>query len=307
MRVNDNAERSLRIPAAPHRPDPAAWSTRAATFAWLGHATVLANLHGRRVLVDPVLEARIGVRFGPVVFGPKRLVAPALRVAELPPIDLLLLTHAHMDHLDLRTLRQLPRTTPVIVQRGMRDLVRRFSDVTELAWHERWTRDDLAVTAIPTRHWGARTVWDTHRGFGGFVVEQSHAEGRTRILYAGDTAATDLFDPLADSGIDVAILPIGAYDPWIWNHCSPEEAWALFLRLGARWMLPVHHATFRLSNEPTAEPIERLLRAADPARVALTEIGETFVLPAAEPEKMPPPAVPTSTRVPGAAAIGRSR
>lgn len=237
-------------------------------------------MHGLRVLVDPALEPRIGVRLGPLVFGPKRRVAPALGTRELGGVDLLLLTHAHMDHLDLGTLRHLPRETPVVIPTGLRDLVRRFRDVTELRWGEQWQRDGTTVTLVPTKHWGARTVWDRHRSWGGYVLER---HGAARVLFAGDTAETDLLDPLASANLDVAVLPIGAYDPWIWNHCSPEQAWGIFGRVGARWMLPVHHATFRLSREPRVEePLERLLAAAGAegrARIALTEIGEQFEVP----------------------------
>lgn len=232
--------------------------------------------------MDPALEPRIGVRLGPLVFGPRRFTAPALRAPEVGPLDLLLLTHAHMDHLDLGTLRQLPRETPVVIPTGLRDLVRRFRDVTELRWGERWTRGGTTVTLVPTRHWGARTVWDRHRGWGGYLMERRTQAGEVRLLFAGDTAETDLLDPLAAHDLDVAVLPIGAYDPWIWNHCSPEQAWALHRRLGARWLLPVHHDTFRLSNEPADEPRRRLLAAAGadaPRSVALTEIGQSFTLP----------------------------
>ena len=106
--------------AAPHRPDPAEWRDDRITVSWLGHATVLANFLGAWFLTDPALEARIGIGRGLAKFGPRRLVAPALRPRELPPLDLLLLSHAHMDHTDLGTLRFLSRDVPVVVQPGPR-------------------------------------------------------------------------------------------------------------------------------------------------------------------------------------------
>jgi L-ascorbate metabolism protein UlaG (beta-lactamase superfamily) len=263
------------IPLAAHRPAPSTWSDEGLTAAWLGHATVLFNLLGTRVLTDPALETRIGIGRGRAKLGPRRLVQPALRARELPPLDLVLLSHAHMDHTDLGTLRALSRDVPVLVQRGNRDLVRRFRNVIELDWGERANIAGLEVEAFPVRHWGARMVTDSHRGYGGYLVRKA---GRT-VAFAGDTAYTDLLGRLRDRGpIDLAILPIGAYDPWIYNHASPEQAWEMFREIGAEYFLPVHHSTFRLSREPVEEPVQRLLTVAGTERwrVALTEVGETW-------------------------------
>src|SRR3954462_14688172 len=114
------------IAAAPHLPNPSSWSDDTITAAWLGHASVLLNFYGTWILTDPALERRIGIGRGLAKLGPRRLVQPALRARELPPLDLILLSHAHMDHTDLGTLRLLPRTIPVVVQAGNRDLVRRY-------------------------------------------------------------------------------------------------------------------------------------------------------------------------------------
>lgn len=263
------------VSPAPHRPDPAAWPDDRLTVSWLGHATVLLNLLGSRILTDPALERRIGIGRGRAKLGPSRLVAPALAPRDLPPLDLLLLSHAHMDHTDLGTLRALPRELPVLVQPGNRDLVRRFRQVTELGWGESIEIGDLRVESVEVRHWGARMVTDNHRGYGGFLVRKAD---RT-VLFAGDTAYTDAFERLRDRGpVDLAILPIGAYDPWIYNHASPEQAWRMFRALGAEYLLPIHHSTFRLSREPLDEPVRRLLAAAgrERWRVTLTEIGQTW-------------------------------
>ena len=125
------------IAPAPHRPDPSGWPDDRLTVAWLGHATVLLKLHGTTVLTDPVLERRIGLGRGFAKVGPRRLIQPALRKRELPRLDAVLLSHAHMDHTDLGTLRAIPAETRVVVQSGNRDLVRRFHAVDELAWGER--------------------------------------------------------------------------------------------------------------------------------------------------------------------------
>ncbi len=257
------------------RPDLGALATSGLGAAWLGHATVLLRLGDAWILTDPALQARIGIHLGLGTVGPRRLTQPALTALELPPIDLVLISHAHMDHLDLGTLRHLPRSTPVVTQTGLGDLLRRFESVTELRWGERTTVGAIEIEALPARHWGARLITDRHRGYGGFLLEGA---GR-RVVYTGDTAFTDRFGALRQRGpVDLGIVPIGAYDPWIDNHASPEQAWTMGRMMGATHLLPVHHSTFRLSQEPMDEPIHRFLAAAgtESWRIALTRIGESW-------------------------------
>jgi L-ascorbate metabolism protein UlaG (beta-lactamase superfamily) len=266
------------------KPKPEHWSDAQVTLAWLGHATVLINFFGIKILTDPVLFPRIGIRLLGITIGPKRLTASALGVHELPRIDLILLSHAHFDHLDLRTLRCFDENTKVITARATSDLLRptRFREVAELDWGERKTlksaAGEIEVSAFPVKHWGARQRRDTHRGYNGYVMERN---GR-RVLFAGDTAFTDSFAELRGRGpIDLAIMSIGAYNPWIHSHCTPEQAIQMANAAGARFIVPVHHQTFRLSFEPFREPIERFEAALSktPERIALREIGGTFVLP----------------------------
>jgi L-ascorbate metabolism protein UlaG (beta-lactamase superfamily) len=267
------------------KPTPATWSDAQVTLAWLGHATVLINFFGIKILTDPALFPRVGIRLPGFTIGPKRLTAPALQFHELPKIDLILLSHAHFDHLDLRTLRCFDQNTRVITARATRDLLRRtrFRDITELGWGEtrslQTAADKIDVTAFAVNHWGARKRRDTYRGYNGYLLERN---GR-RIIFGGDTAMTDNnFAELRRHGeIDVAIMSIGAYNPWIHAHCSPEQAVEMANAAGARFIVPVHHQTFRLSFEPFREPIERFEAALGdaPERIALREIGETFVLP----------------------------
>jgi L-ascorbate metabolism protein UlaG (beta-lactamase superfamily) len=150
---------------------------------------------------------------------------------------------------------------------------KRYRDVDELAWGETAQVGDVLVRAFEVRHWGARMRSDTYRGYNGYVIETP----RYRVLFAGDTALADTFGALRSRrGFDLAIMPIGAYNPWIRAHCSPEQALKMANDAGAERILPVHHQTFQLSSEPVIEPIERLSAALvrDPERLALTEIGQ---------------------------------
>ena len=253
-------------------------------MAWLGHATVLINFFGVKIITDPALFSRVGVRLPGLTLGPKRLTAPALTVRELPPLDIVLLSHAHFDHFDLRTLRRFDHSTRVITATGTSDLLQGtgLPDVTELGWGEssaiRTSAGDIKITAFRVQHWGARMQHDDHRGYNGYLLERN---GR-RIIFGGDTAMTDAFGELRSRGpIDVAVMSIGCYNPWIRTHCTPEQAVEMATAAGAEFILPIHHQTFRLSFEPFREPIERFEAALKraPERIALREIGETFVLP----------------------------
>jgi len=274
-----------RIAPAFAKPEPSKWSDARITAAWIGHATVLINFFGIKILTDPVLFARIGIRLPGFTIGPKRLTAPALRFHDLPQIDLIVLSHAHFDHFDLRTLRRFDEVTRVITAPSTADLLRRtrLRDITELRWGDRkvfniarQTKGDIAISAFQVRHWGARKKRDDYRGYNGYVIERN---GR-RILFGGDTAMTNTFANLQQP-IDLAIMSIGAYNPWIQSHCTPEQAVEMATAAGAQFIMPVHHQTFRLSFEPLREPIERFQAALrdQPKRIALREIGETFVLP----------------------------
>lgn len=266
------------------KPNPANWSNTQITLAWIGHATVLINFFGIKILTDPVFFPRIGIRLPGFTIGPKRFVAPALQFHELPSIDLILLSHAHFDHFDLRTLRCFGQSTTVITARATSNLLghTRFRDVIELDWGEaktfKTTAGEINIRALPVNHWGARKRRDTYRGYNGYLLER---KGR-RIIFTGDTAMTNRFAEIQRHGAtDVAIMSIGAYNPWIQSHCSPEQAVEMANAAGAHFIVPVHHQTFRLSLEPFREPIERFEAALrkTPERIALREIGETFVLP----------------------------
>jgi L-ascorbate metabolism protein UlaG (beta-lactamase superfamily) len=265
---------------APFRPLPKQWPDTGLHAAWLGHSTVILKLGGFTVVTDPVFSRRIGLNFGPLTLGIKRLVDVAAPVADLPPIDLVLLSHAHMDHFDLPSLRRLERSrTTVVTATRTADLLRarHYGKVHELGWGRSVQVGECRVTAFEVAHWGARMRSDVYRGYNGYVLEC----GPFRVVFGGDTAYTNSFRQLrSPRRVHLAIMPIGAYDPWIRVHCNPEQALSMANDAGAEYILPIHHQTFKLSREPYSEPAERLLAAtgSESDRVCLHRIGEEFHL-----------------------------
>jgi L-ascorbate metabolism protein UlaG (beta-lactamase superfamily) len=271
--------RSILEPFA--QPDPQSWSRNAITVAWLGHSTVLINFFGVTILTDPVLFRRVGANTCLGTIGAKRLIAPALRPSQLPPVDLVLLSHAHMDHLDFKTIRALPGRPQAVMAAGMEDLLNgtRLSPLRSLKWGETARlsakEGDFRVRAFEVRHWGARWRYDTFRGYNGYTIER---EGK-RIIFGGDTAWIESFRSLRPQGpFDLAIMPIGAYRPWVCSHCTPEQAVRMADDAGAQHFAPIHFKTFPLGREGTQEPLERLESALEPARLAWKNVGETWRL-----------------------------
>jgi L-ascorbate metabolism protein UlaG (beta-lactamase superfamily) len=261
------------------RPDPSQWPDSGLHGAWLGHSSVLMKVDGFTILTDPVLKDWIGVDLRFATVGMKRLVGPALAAQDLPHIDLILSSHAHMDHLDLATMRSLEgERTDVVMAKLTSDLVRanHYRSVQEAGWGETMQVGPASIRALEVRHWGARMRTDTYRGYNGYEIRV----GRWRVLFAGDTADTDLFRAQRNGGANLAIMPIGAYDPWIYAHCNPEQAWRMANEFGAEAFVPVHHQTFQLSREPVHEPLDRVLTAAgsNEGRIVAREIGSEFHL-----------------------------
>ena len=204
------------------------------------------SMDGFLIVTDPVFSTRIGVNVGPVTVGLKRLVAPAAAIAEIPRPDLILLSHAHMDHFDLPSLRKLEdRGTAVITASNTSDLLRvkRYGSVRELRWNETARVGPAEIRAIEVKHWGARMRSDTYRSYNGYVIEA----GRYRVLFGGDTAYTESFRQVRTSKpVDLAIMPIGAYDPWIRAHCNPEQALAMANHAGAEFGAAGASSDFRV-------------------------------------------------------------
>lgn len=262
----------LHKPApAPRRPDLREWEKQELAAVWIGHATVLLRMGQQTILTDPVFANRIGLGLGLMTGGPVRHIAPALELGELPPLDLILVSHAHFDHLDRPTLDRLPKHVPVVAAHNTADLIGDlgFRRVTELRWGESLELGALRLRAQEVRHWGARTFYDLHRGFAAFLLES----GRRRVLFGADTAYGDHFKGLGR--VDLAIMGIAAYDPYIQAHATPEQAWEMANDVRAEAVLPMHHSTFRLSHEPMDEPMERLLTVAgkEAERLVIQEVG----------------------------------
>lgn len=262
-------------PARPnYKPDLSNWQNHHLAAAWIGHATNLLRIDGMTILTDPVFSSRVGLGLGIFTGGPKRLLAPALKIDELPPIDLILLSHAHFDHLDRPTLYRFPKNIPVVTAHHTRDLLADlgFAKITEMKWGEKVQLDSLTLTARPVKHWGARTFYDVHRGYNAYLIESP----KKKILYAGDTAHCKSFTDLPR--VDLAIFGIGAYNPYIAAHATPEQALEMANDCRAERILPMHHSTFRLSHEPTTEPIERMQAAlnSNPDRLILREVGQQW-------------------------------
>ncbi len=216
-------------------------------LTWIGHASFLLQFTKLNVLIDP--------NFANWLFLLKRIKRSGLHIEHLPPIDLVLLTHAHFDHFHKPTLRRLPHPKIGIMPWGVGDLARNlgFDRVVELEWWETFCHRDWKVTLTPSKHWGARVLRDQRRGYGGFVLEH---QGR-RIYHAGDSAYFDGFQEIKKScRPEIALLPIGAYHPESFRnlHMGPDEAIQAFKDLRARWLVPMHYGTFRLSFEDMEAP-----------------------------------------------------
>ena len=275
-------ETTRDILPAPHKPLPLTWSDREITASWLGHATVLVNFYGLTILTDPTLMPRIGANVGIATVGPKRLVEAPLSFSELPPIDLVLLSHAHMDHFDIPSLQKFPAATKAVTSASTLDLfsgMKYRDNAKELRWGEaqmvRTAQGDVRVEAFEVKHWGARWRHDKQRGYNGYILER---EGK-KVMFGGDTSITDKFEAIRSKGpFDLAIMPIGSYKPFKKNHCTPEESVSMLNDARAEKILPIHFKTFRLGEEGTVEPMERLQGCIAHDRIALRDIGETFRL-----------------------------
>jgi len=271
-------------------PNPAKWLGTEINIAWLGHSSVLINFYGKIILTDPVLFRRIGVNFLGTTIGPLRFTPPALTVDQLPKPDLILLSHVHMDHTDMQTLEAITEKYPgmidIVVAYNTKDVVDEleWKSLKVLDWGDETNVAQTYIQALEVKHFGWRYPWEKDRSkgyhmdgrsFNAYVLER----GGTRILFGGDTAYTA---KLKDSGekVDIAIMPIGSYNPWKRNHCNPEEALQMAKDMEAKVFIPIHCNTFKQSSEPIDEPLTWLANSHKNYNLELgiRNIGETFTL-----------------------------
>ncbi len=255
----------------PQRIQPATVPADETAITYVGHATALIQTAGMNIITDPIFSSRILLL--------RRLVEPGVSFSNLPSIDLVLLSHAHLDHCDLPTLKRFNKTTPVVCPRGVGDLPARagLRNIIELKLGEKTRVGDVTVTSIPVRHFGQRFFLDTHRGYTAFLIEG----GSRSVFFGGDTAYDRRFAEIGRKhDIDIALIPIGAYKPDTFRgvHCNPPDAIRAFQELQARWLVPIHWGTFVISYEPVEEPIEWLEAIRDELelkdRVAVLRHGE---------------------------------
>lgn len=249
----------------------------APSLTWIGHASFVQRLGGLLLATDPI--------WSPSIHTVGRLAAPGVELAAVPTLDVVTVSHAHFDHLDLPTLKRIGNDTLYVVPKDVGELLRSagLTNVVELGWWESHRVGDLRITLVPAQHWSMRSPFDKNRRlWGGFVYES--AEGTS--YHAGDTAfAADVFEAIAERfpKIDWAMLPIGAYDPrWFMQrqHMGPEEAGRAWQILRARTLVAMHWGTFKLTDEPLGEPPERLRawcteHGHGDDRVWIVDVGET--------------------------------
>jgi L-ascorbate metabolism protein UlaG (beta-lactamase superfamily) len=215
-----------------------------ATISYIGHATLLVDLGGFRILTDPILRGRV---------GHIRRRVPLPRLEDVGSLDAVAISHAHHDHLDVPSLRRLDGRCPVIVPRGCRGIARRarFRDIIEVEPGERLTMGDVTIDVVRAVHDGRRYPWGRDRPALGYVLE-----GERTVYFAGDT---DLFEEMNDLAgrIDVAALPVWGWGPQTGEgHLDPERAAEAVRRIKPRMAIPIHWGT--MSVVGTRRPLDRM-------------------------------------------------
>ena len=241
------------------------FSSEQPSVTWIGHSTLLVRFHGKTILTDPIFSTRASP-FS--IIGPRRVVPPALSLHELPPIDFVVISHSHYDHLDLKTIKELAikrKKTVFFVPLGLKELLEGVgvSKVFELDWWDEMRMDDITFIATPAHHWSARSLLDRNKSlWASWMVISQHF----RFWFAGDTGYSNDFTEIRKrvGEPDLAAIPIGAYSPrsFMKNaHVNPGEAVDIFLDLGAKKAVAIHWGTFKLSTELLAEPPKKLQSA----------------------------------------------
>lgn len=288
--LRESSAKTIRANSNTLKPFPELWQDDEITMAWIGHSTVLINFYGVKILTDPVLYERVGLYFLGVTFGPHRYSAPALEIDEIPKPDLILLSHAHMDHMDYRTVLSItdryPNEIDCITAYNTADVIAelKWKSLQEMDWEDELEMLGIKFKAYEVKHFGWRYPWEKDRSKGYMEDGRSYnayvlENNSKRILFGGDTAFTELFQKVDGGSIDVAIMPIGAYYPWRKNHCNPEEALVMAAEhLKAKYFLPIHCSTFKQGTEPIDEPLSWLENSCKNYNIELgwANIGQTF-------------------------------
>jgi L-ascorbate metabolism protein UlaG (beta-lactamase superfamily) len=248
-----------------------------ARACWIGHASWAFRLGGKLVVIDPVWSTALS---GVV----RRLVQPGVPLADMPPVDLVLVTHDHRDHMDLPTLAKLPHAATYVVPLGNGPRLAKLGhpNIVELDWWQTHVHGSLELTLVPARHWSMRMPWDRDDTlWGGYVVRGPEGTG----YHSGDTAFGDHFAEIGAriGTIDWAMLPIGGYSPrWFMEpqHVDPIEAVRGWQALGAKNFLAMHWGTYRLTDEAIGEPPLRLRaywaeHGLAPERLWILDAGES--------------------------------
>ncbi|MFF2019863.1 MBL fold metallo-hydrolase [Paenibacillus sp. NPDC058177] len=287
---------SYVVPNVPPRLSYLAENRLETSITWIGHSTFFIQYEGMNIITDPIWARRLGFE--------KRLGEPGMSLQDVPPIDMILISHSHYDHLHIASIRKLYGVgTTIVVPVGLkRKMVRKgFRSCVEMHWWQELTIGNIKLSFVPTQHWTRRTPFDTNTShWGGFILEPAQpekhpSEGGTRrelppnLYFAGDSGYFPGFKEIGRRfKIHIALMPIGAYEPeWFMTsqHVNPEEAMQAFLDVGAETMIPMHYGTFRLADDTAREALDRMEEARkghgiSQERVRVLSYGETLVVEA---------------------------
>lgn len=278
------------VPITPvFKPEPSKWKSNEINIAWIGHSTVLINFYGTLILTDPVLFERIGLYIFGTNWGPSRITYPALSFDEIPKPDIILISHAHLDHMDFDTLTEFtlkfPNQIDCLTAYNTMDVISELNwrSLQEIDWGEELEIQGIRFKALEVKHFGWRFPWEWDRSKGYMRKGRSYnavliEKNGKSILFGGDTAYQELFKNI-NTKVDIAIMPIGAYVPWRKNHCNPEEALIMASdHLNAEYFIPIHTKTFKQGTEPIDEPLNWLYKSVNNygIKLGLDDIGQTF-------------------------------
>jgi len=278
--IEDNKNNMMTQPK--FYPTPEKWRDQDLSLAWLGHAGFLINFYGTRILIDPVFYERIGITpFSNYTIGVKRYVGSPLTAAQIGKVDLIICSHAHTDHFDFPTLRDLQSTkTSILTAKNTKSLWNglNYNSVDEIHWGDKKQYGELSVKAIEGKHWGARLPWNQEMKANSILLSKNGVN----IFFGADTGYTEsIQQQLREVDIELAIMGIGAYSPKSFEprHATPEQAIQMAEEMGAKKVLPMHWGTFKLSQEPMDEPIKRFNQAlaGQLDRIAIQDIGATWI------------------------------